>query len=233
MNNPIVTTRHDSIFNARRALPVTIVGAGATGSRVFASLVELGCSQIQVIDFDKVEAHNLANQIYRDSDIGWLKTEACRNWYTHKVGLPPPNPMYFVDAKLPDKQVMLTGIVFLLVDSMAARREIFESSLRNNLDVRRVIETRMASSYGDMLAFDPFVEPECDAWLNTLVDDADAEASACGTSISVAPTASLIANLAVWEYVRFCKLYEQGQDAKAKRQRVFLDPELMTSEVTL
>ena len=69
MSNPIVTTRHDSIFNARRALPVTIVGAGATGSRVFASLVELGCSQIQVIDFDKnklEEEHKGLDLVRRD-----------------------------------------------------------------------------------------------------------------------------------------------------------------------
>jgi molybdopterin/thiamine biosynthesis adenylyltransferase len=233
MTNPIVTTRHASIFNPLKATPVTIIGVGATGSRVFASLVELGCSLIQVIDFDKVESHNLANQIYRESDIGWLKTEACRNWYTHKIGSSPPDAMKFIDAKLPDNNITVCGVVFLLVDTMAARRQIFDACLRDNLNVHRVIETRMASSYGDMIAFDPLVKPQCDAWINTLVDDADAEVSACGTSISVSPTASLIANLAVWEYVRFCNLYNNDMDIVSKRQRVFLDPELITSEVSL
>jgi hypothetical protein len=66
-----------------------------------------------------------------------------------------------------------------------------------------MIETRMASSYGDVNTVNPWDENECKQWLDSLIDDDEAEASACGASITVGPTASIIANLAVWQFIHF------------------------------
>ena len=43
---------------------VTIVGCGATGSNLADNLVRQGFKKINLIDFDRVEEHNLNNQIY-------------------------------------------------------------------------------------------------------------------------------------------------------------------------
>jgi len=48
-------------FNQKR---VDIIGAGATGSHVVMLLAILGFTNIHVWDFDRVEAHNLANQSF-------------------------------------------------------------------------------------------------------------------------------------------------------------------------
>ena len=196
------TIRHDEVFNARdNNHQITIVGAGAIGSRVFAALVELGLTKIQVIDFDIVEAHNLANQMYVKDDIGQPKVHGCIQWYADKTGYTPPDEMEFLNVQLPDSTVELAGTVFLLTDSMASRREIFEVCIQGNDSIYRVIEVRMASTHGNIHVFNPHIESEAEAWVNSLIDDNHAEVSACGTSLTVGTTASILANMAVWQFM--------------------------------
>ena len=200
------TIRHDSIFDRSKALPVTIIGVGATGSRVFASLVELGCTDIHLIDPDVVEPHNLANQLFCNDDIGKYKAEACFDWYHWKLGTDrtPKNLTVTIGYAPQDVAAgTMRGVVFLLTDTMSSRRAIGQA-LAAEYGVVRVIETRMASSYGDVYAFDPLNVAALEAWTATLTDDAVAEVSACGAGISVGPTAAVLANLAVWEYIKWC-----------------------------
>jgi hypothetical protein len=97
------------------------------------------------------------------------------------------------------------GIVFLLVDDMATRSEIFRALVRTK-NVFLVIETRMGSTHGNVFTINPFDTDMCRDWQNTLVDDTDEEnieLSPCGTTLSVGPTAALIANYAVWQMMQF------------------------------
>ena len=198
----ISTIRHDEIFDVKKNNPkITIIGAGAIGSRVFASLVELGLTKIKVIDFDSVEPHNLSNQIFGAEDVGKKKVMACHDWYKFKTGYAPPDTMEFIDAKLPAENVEVEGTVFLLTDSMQSRREIFDSCIASKDGIFRVIEVRMAATHGNIHVFTPALEDEVRAWINTLIDDDLAEVSACGAAISVGTTASILSNTAVWQFI--------------------------------
>lgn len=195
----INTARHREIINPlSHKHPIHIIGAGATGSRLFASLVELGFDDISVYDYDQVESHNLANQIFLERDIGSHKVDALQSWVSDKIGTDMKGYKY-VNTRIPDDEVWLTGTVFLLTDTMASRREIYETAIQGNPDISRVIETRMASSFGNVFSFNP--EEHGDQWVNTLISDNEAEVSSCGSSISVGATASIIANLAVWQLI--------------------------------
>ena len=195
----INTARHSSVINPLlHQHPIHIIGAGATGSRLFASLVELGFEDISVYDDDIVESHNLANQLFVMDDIDKLKVDGLDKWVHQKLGEGLKYGMY-IPERLPHKGIDLDGTVFLLTDTMSSRKEIFDSCLKDNLLVERVIETRMASSYGNIYSFDP--NKTGDQWLDTLIDDKDAEKSSCGSSISVGATASIIANQAVWQFM--------------------------------
>ena len=55
---------------------IHIIGCGAIGSTVAENLVRFGITNISLYDFDTVEPHNIANQMFRQTDIGKLKTEA-------------------------------------------------------------------------------------------------------------------------------------------------------------
>ena len=58
---------------------VVICGVGALGSNLVDNLTRLGFSNLRVIDFDRVEAHNISTQIYGKQDIGALKVDALKN----------------------------------------------------------------------------------------------------------------------------------------------------------
>ena len=58
---------------------VHIIGCGASGSTVAELLARAGLEKITLYDFDKVESHNIANQMFKDSDIGRNKAEAVKD----------------------------------------------------------------------------------------------------------------------------------------------------------
>lgn len=195
----ISNLRHQTIFDAsQHAAPVTIIGGGGIGSRIFAALVELGVENITVCDFDIVEAHNLANQLFLNKHIGMKKVEALADWFELKTGSPPPESMHFIDERFTEFH-QVAGIVFVCVDTMEARHNILSSVVNVN---PWVIDTRMASSYGDVLTFNAFSKQECDGYAATLFnDDVPVETTTCGSSISVGMTVSVIANIAVWQFI--------------------------------
>ena len=213
--------RHEDIFSPRQHdTGVTIVGAGAIGSRIFAALIELGLTKINIFDFDVVEPHNLSNQLYGVPDIGQLKVDSLMGWTTQKLGLSVPNDfqgkLNFHPTKV-EPGTKLKGTVFLLVDSMKERRRLVEGCIRGNYDVPRVIDCRMAATHGNVFVFD---HSTIDQYLDTLIDDDQAEVSGCGSPYSVGTTASIIANLAVWQFM-LSKVDPAAVDTKIN---VFLHP---------
>jgi molybdopterin/thiamine biosynthesis adenylyltransferase len=195
----IDTLRHYEIFNPRENdAGVTIIGAGAIGSRVFALLVELGLEKITVYDHDYVEGHNLANQLYSADDVGYTKVCALNQWVTVKLGQdPPPSTMRFIAEKV-TPETEIDGTVFLLVDSLETRRDL-AASFVSNYKIPRVIDARMGAMHGKVICYSPHILTS--AYLDTLGSDDDAEVSACGSPYSVAPTAALLASVAVWQFV--------------------------------
>jgi len=221
MSETINVMRHESVFNpADHTYPIHIIGAGATGSRVFAALVELGLKNISVYDPDMVESHNIANQIYNAEDIGKTKIEGCAEFLKRKLGITGSKkipdsfhfyPLYITPAILANEDSVKGGIVFILTDTMQSRKDIFKA-LKNRCKNNEssapilIIETRMGSTHGSIFTINPFDPEACKAWASTLVDDTDEdsiELSPCGTALSVGTTASLIANYAVWQMKHF------------------------------
>lgn len=55
---------------------ILLLGLGGGGSNILTLLVGVGVKKIIIVDYDKVEENNLGRQLlYRESDIGKLKTE--------------------------------------------------------------------------------------------------------------------------------------------------------------
>ena len=201
------TLRHQEIFDPRdHDTGLTIIGAGAVGSRVFATLVELGLTRIKVFDPDSVEEHNLANQLFSRNDVGDYKVDGLLRWTERKLGYASfaalPSLTFSSNPITPENAPsQLDGTVFLLVDSLETRRQLVEALPSPCFDIPRVIDTRMAATHGVIYTFNPSDEAQRAQYLATLGADEDAEVSACGSPFSVAPTAALIANLAVWQFI--------------------------------
>ena len=202
----INTIRHNEVFQPdlfgqRR---VDVIGVGATGSRVVMELVRLGVQQLHVWDFDRVESHNLANQAYGLEDVGKLKVEALAGLAARTAGV---SLVLHPVAATPNDQ--FGEVVFLLTDTMASRREIFDGALKLRIGTRRVIETRMGVEQGRVYSIDPRVPVQIRGWEQSLYKDDQAVPSACGSTTTVGATAEILAGLAVWQFVRWWKL-EQG-----------------------
>lgn len=191
-------------FGARR---VDVVGCGATGSRIVVSLAKLGVENIHVWDFDTVVEHNLANQAFRLQDVGTKKVVALTRLVHEDTGV----RIYPHDEKVDGSQ-RLGDIVFLLTDTMASRKEIWDKGLKLKLQTRLLVETRMGADNGRVYALNPNKLGHIWEWEKTLYSDEEAEVSACGASISVGPTAEIISGLAVWQMIRWFAVEQGGKD---------------------
>ncbi len=226
--NSVDITRHIDVFSrdAFGDRRIDVVGAGATGSRIVLSLAKLGLENIHVWDFDTVEAHNIANQVYGMGDIGKLKVDALHDLVKAQTGL-----TIHKHAQRVDGSQELGDVVFVLTDTMASRKEIWKKGIRYKMRTKLMIETRMGASEGRVYTVVPTRAPHVKGWEGTLYDDAVAEVSACGTAITVGPTAEYLSGLAVWQLIRW-QAIEQGKEDTLDNEILFglRPPYIMTRQ---
>jgi hypothetical protein len=151
---------------------VTVIGAGGIGSPTTLALAKMGIKKITVYDGDTIERHNLPNQFYRLEDVGRLKVDAladiCRSFSGTKI---VAIPEYYADQPL-------AGIVVSGVDSMAARKLIWEK-VRYNIGIPVYVEARMAAQVACINTVNP-CDPDLVKWYeSTLYSDKEAMAAPC------------------------------------------------------
>ena len=102
---------------------ISVIGVGAIGRQVALQLASIGAVQLQLLDFDSVEATNITTQGFQASDIGHPKVEATKRAIAE------------IDREI-DVQCVVdryrpkhtTGsIVFCCVDSISARAAIWRA----------------------------------------------------------------------------------------------------------
>ena len=107
-------------------LSVVVVGTGAIGRQVALQLTSIGVNKIILIDFDKVEEHNLPVQGFKESQLGKLKVEAvasdCKE-LNSKLEVSAVSQKYSID-----EHSIMGDVFFSCVDSIPARKEIFHST---------------------------------------------------------------------------------------------------------
>ncbi len=119
---------------------VVVVGAGSVGSFVTLSLAKMGIKNITVIDFDKVENHNLPNQFYRLSDVGKPKVEALKEIVKDFTGA----DITTINDKFESTDLDVADILIVTVDSMKARHNIFEK-IKVNPYIKYLIDVRTSA----------------------------------------------------------------------------------------
>lgn len=178
--------------------PVNIVGAGAVGSWVALFLAKLGIKDITVWDFDIVAEHNLPNQLFHIRDIDSPKVEALHYIVKDATG---------IEIEIKNTRVtgneQLSGIVFMLTDTMSSRFEIWREAIRMKPSVKLLIETRMDLEGGRIYNVNPLDLTHIKNYEETLYSDEEASVSACGASQSVIATAVNIASKAVWQLIKY------------------------------
>jgi hypothetical protein len=210
------TNRHLSVFDpyAFGNRRVDIIGCGATGSRLALSIAKLGVKHIRCWDFDVVEGHNIANQAFGLDDVGKQKVVALQEMILRQTGTR-------IDARdcAYEGQESLGDIVFLLTDTMKSRKEIWESKIRYQPGVKLMIETRMGADQARIYAINPVEREQVLYWEENWYGDETAEVSACGTRISVGPTAEALSSFAVWTLIQwFDSVTKEKEELMPERQ---------------
>ena len=176
--------------------PITIIGAGAIGSYVTWLLAKMGCNNITIYDFDKVENHNLPNQIYGPDDVGTKKVDALARAVEAATGI----KLKTIAKRFTNQP--LKGIVFVLTDTMESRKMIWESSIRYKLDVDLLIEGRMGAESGRVYTVKSAIPKHIAGYEKKLYPDAEAEESPC-TLRAIAPTIATLAGISVFTMINF------------------------------
>ena len=191
--------RQLAVFNPKNfeKKSVTVVGAGATGSCVALMLAQMGIKNLTVWDHDEVEEHNLPNQMFFLSHIGKPKVEALKEVVKLKCGF----DIETHKEKVVDQKIT-SNYIFILTDTMSSRKEIFQNCIKGkSFNTDLVIETRMDADNGRIYAFNPNSPSHVKEWEATLYEDKEASESVCGASISIIPTVSALASMAVWKLI--------------------------------
>lgn len=165
---------------------LTIIGAGSLGSVFLSSALicgkmagTLGFRRIYIYDLDKVEPHNLRNQMYRPEDIGQYKVDSIKDIVQQ-----------FSEAKIiniqkhADEETRLSGVIIILVDNMYSREYIFKLC-RYRADIPYYIDARTGLNEAYVVAFDPR-DPDCVArYKKTLYPQLEGIPAPCADSRTV------------------------------------------------
>lgn len=183
---------------------IHIVGCGSVGATVAENLARCGITKFTLWDFDVVEPHNLANQIFRQKDIGKTKVDALMDI------LSEINPDIKDDVKLESKGWLgksLSGYIFLCVDNIDLRRKFTEQHMdspyvKAMFDFRTRLEDAQhyAADWSDSAMKKDFL-----ASMQFTHEEAKEETpvSACNVTLSVCPTVRIICAYGVSNFMNF------------------------------
>lgn len=183
---------------------IHVIGCGSVGSTVLELLARFGLTKFSIYDFDVVEPHNIANQMFTQQHIGMPKVEAV------KEILMNINPEVCITMHQQGwDEDPLDGYVFLAVDDIDLRRKIAKDN-KYNEDIKAMFDFRTgltdaqhyAADWSDLKSRNAFIET-----MNFTHEEAKANTpmSACNVSLCVAPTVRMICNVGVTNFINFVK----------------------------
>lgn len=183
---------------------IHIVGCGSVGSTVAENLARNGLTKITLWDFDIVEPHNLANQMFRMKDMKRLKVDAVKDIICEIN--PDAEELVKTEPKGWNGQ-KLSGYVFLCVDSIEIRKQIVESNMDSPF-VKAMFDFRTRLEDAQHYAADwtdTKMKQDLLASMNFTHEEAAEETpmSACHVTLSVCPTVRVICALGVANFMNF------------------------------
>ena len=195
---------------------IHIVGCGSVGSTVAENLVRMGLKNFTLWDFDVVNTHNLANQLFRAKDVGKTKVDALLDILTDI------DPEIGKTVKLKPNGwhgEIMSGYIFMAVDSIEIRKEIVKLHMGSPF-VKAILDFRTDLEFAQHFAADWGIMKQRENLANSMnFTDEDAEhstpVSACGYVLGVNPTVRMICAIGVANFVNFIngkplKLYAEA-----------------------
>lgn len=185
---------------------IHIIGCGSIGSTVAELLARFGFTKFSLYDFDKVEKHNLVNQMFDETDLHKPKVEQVAAMLKRINSDTEKDVTMFKEGWNGQR---LSGYVFLAVDNIELRRKIVEANM-NNIYIKAMFDFRTGLIDAQHFAANWEIEEDRTDFLNSM-DFSHEEAmaatpmSACHVSLCVAPTVRLISNYGVMNFINYLR----------------------------
>lgn len=185
---------------------IHIIGCGSVGSTLAENFARCGLTRITLWDFDKVEKHNIVNQMFTSKQVGLNKAEAVRDLVLDI------NPEAEINIEIKPEGwngELLSGYIFMAVDNIELRQQIVKRHM-NTPFVKAVFDIRTmltgaqhyAADWSDFKSKENLV-----ASMDFTHEEAMAETpvSACGVTLGLCTTVRLICAMALNNFIRFVK----------------------------
>jgi sulfur carrier protein ThiS adenylyltransferase len=177
------------------SLVATVIGVGAVGRQVALQLAAIGTPELQLIDFDVVDATNITTQGFFAEDIGISKVTAVTNTI---MGLDDAIRVDTIQDRYRSK-IEIGQAVFCCVDSISAREAIWRSASKRCqfwCDGRMLAEVIRVLTVADAT--------EHDHYAATLFPQSEAQLGRC-TAHSTVYTANVAAGLMLHQFTRWLR----------------------------
>ena len=142
------------ITNEERKLRITIIGVGGIGSHTALALARMGFHDLTLIDDDAVSLQNCSSQGFDMGDVGSYKVDVMRQKIMRAVRCVPTIKKVRIDST---SDVLYTDVLIMAVDSMQARKEIFDvyfAKPDHHLKASHVINPSMGGEYMNIDCYD-------------------------------------------------------------------------------
>jgi sulfur carrier protein ThiS adenylyltransferase len=157
-------------------IKIAVIGVGAIGRNVSLQLASIGVENLTIVDFDKVEEHNIASQGFSENEIEKPKIEAVK---TRCEQINSQIKVNAIDDRYRPFHVAQAEVIFCCVDSMEIREVIFK-----NLKGQLFIDGRMAAE--SMRIFTVDQKPESKKhYKDNLFADSEAYVGTCTAKTTI------------------------------------------------
>jgi molybdopterin/thiamine biosynthesis adenylyltransferase len=176
--------------------PIHLVGCGGVGSFAALALAKLGCSNMHLYDDDRVEEHNVPNQLFRTTDIGRPKVEALAEILEVFTGVHAMSHLRRLNGE------RLQGVVVSGVDSMASRKAMWVKSVRHRAGIPLYLDGRLGAEVCRLYAIRPADPDDVRCYESNLYEDSQAVPLSC-TAGAIIYTAFAMASLMADQVKKF------------------------------
>lgn len=202
---------------------IHLLGLGCGGSYTAMHIAKKGAQAIACMhgwDGDDVDLGNTQSQTYLDRHVGMKKVDALADQVREWGGFEMVRHPEFITRPVP-----LSGYVFVAVDSMTTRMQLWEQSIERNAAVHLMIEMRLDTTTAIIHVVDPNNEAHIKRWRHYWYPAEEATtAGDCGATVARGPIASLAASMCVWQMVRAIRIAEGSNDRLDNQIRIEMEP---------
>lgn len=182
--------RQLGIFNpSEYSYGINIVGCGGIGTAVGITLAKMGLKRFSLWDMDKIDEHNLPNQMFNNASIRNNKTVALKNMmesFGHNISVT------WVTKKLTICDFLPYPITMVCTDSISSRKKILKVAIKSKCKL--LIDGRMSGRVFRVFTVDLTKRKEIKKYRESFHEDTEQSCTERAIMYNIFGVSSIMAN---------------------------------------